>query len=508
MQHSRFHLTTTIISLMVLGLIFLNFKASNRKTSIDKQSYTGQLEPVRDTVQTLLDRGEIPSMAIGVIKDGALLWREAFGWADIEAEIEATPATIYGLGSMSKSICATGVMTLVEKGSLKLDDFVNELIAPARLKGYAGNADSVKVWQILNMSAGIPHGWTTYEETALVPENDREKDALLDRFGLVTFPPGKVSHYANYSMGIADRIMERVSGIPLHAYMKEAVFQPLGMKNALVRYDEAGPGQQLAMPHNSRLEKGTLYHFLPYGGGGYWASVDDLLQYALFHLKESPAGQKAILSTENIDRMHRFDQGPSNLFHLGWFNDGVKLISNGNITGYNSCLILVPSERLAVVVLTNVTSRNSIADQIAFRIVDILAPDLTGGMTREKYMQLYEPPYKPTDALKGSWQGQVHVGGKQLSITMQFDTTDTIRVRMGKEPEQVLRDATYSSHFGVLMGNMDSKIPVPEYDGEEAVPTPLTLYLDGDRLVGNATPRFSTPKGNFSYGAYVELRKE
>jgi CubicO group peptidase (beta-lactamase class C family) len=112
----------------------------------------------RAHIVDLVARGEIPSMAVAVAQRGKIVWEEAFGWADRENKVAATPNTIYKVGSLSKSITATGMMKLIQDGRVSLDDDVDRLFAPAVFTAYKGRASDIKVKHLLKMTAGIPHG--------------------------------------------------------------------------------------------------------------------------------------------------------------------------------------------------------------------------------------------------------------------------------------------------------------------------------------------------------------
>ncbi len=112
----------------------------------------------------MVEKGEIPSIAVAVAKEGEIIWEEAFGFANKDNEIKATPHTIYPIASLSKSLTATGIMVLVERKELDLDDPVGKYLAPAKLTVYEGQAQEATVRRILNMTAGIPHGYETCKE--------------------------------------------------------------------------------------------------------------------------------------------------------------------------------------------------------------------------------------------------------------------------------------------------------------------------------------------------------
>lgn len=489
-----------LVSCICLGFLFsLHLCCAQRVVT------AAQFEPIQREILQLIEEEKIPSMAVAVAKDGKVIWQEAFGWADKEGKIKATPQTIYPLGSLSKSIAATGMMTLIENGRVTLDDTVNDLIKPAKLHSFHGSADAVKVLHILNMSAGIPHGWTSYPDRIFDPLTEEEKNQFVEKIGLVTFPPGEVQQYSNYSYGFLDLMMERVSGQPLEEYMQESVFRPLQMTNSYTRY-QAKKANRFAIPYSNNSPMDP-FHFLPYGGGGYFSTAEDLIHYGMFYLRNQVAGQKQILSNETIDFMHHFDEGPAGLFRIGWFDMGHAVASNGNITGANAMIMLIPGENVAIVCLTN-THLDSYADQIADKIMDHLLPDLQRQMTYEKYIPIYEPPYQSNDRLLGQWEGKIHIPKEDIPILMTFKQDGIIEVQLENGEIKTLRNATFNQ-FDKLEGSIDAHIPVPEKRDTKEVTCNLTLVYQQDRLYGHICPRFGYEDGTaFSYGRFVSLERK
>ncbi|PHN04004.1 serine hydrolase domain-containing protein [Flavilitoribacter nigricans] len=472
----------------------------------DRQELTDQrLTSVRDTILSWVDQGKIPSMSVGVLYQEKAIWLEGLGRADIQQNIPATPQTIYPLGSMSKSISATGVMTLVEQNRIELDSRVNELLAPGRLSAYRWDADQVKVWHILNCAAGIPHGWTSFNDPADYPHTDGEKDELLRHYGIITLPPGQFFNYSNYTFGVADLIMERVSGLSLQDYLQRELFTPLGMQHSYTTYFP-----QLEVPyamtyHRDLTEAGRL-NSVPYGGLGYYSSAEDLLHYAQFHLKEWPTEQSP-LSPANIEQMHHFPRSVTRRFGLGWHDMGHALVSNGSVTGANTNLTLVPESDLAIVCLTNVTSFNGYADQIAQRIMDALLPDLEKQVTYEKYVAEYENPYVYNEQLAGNWRGTIRAYGEDLTIRLSFPKSGKVFVQIEDGAPQQIEEVIYNRHQ-LLNFQFTGKIPLPQYDGSTPNNNELILYPWEGKLVGHIAAAFSSEAGGFRYGVYVELDKE
>lgn len=462
-----------------------------------------KLMPIRDTILDWIAQHRIPSMAVAVVYQGQLIWLEALGMADLKQQIAATPQTIYPLGSMSKSISATAVMTLVENGQLDLDASVNALIAPGRLQAYQWNADSVKVWHILNSAAGIPHGWTTFRDSSAYPKTDRDKDLLLARYGIITLPPGKYFHYSNYSFGIADLIMERVAMMPLENYLQQALFNPLGMRHSHSTYlpDLQAP---YAMTYYRDFSEAGRLNSIPYGGLGYYSSAEDLVHYAMLHL-QLYSGK--VLSPDNIELMHHFPRTSARRFGLGWHDMGHGLVSNGNVTGANSNLTLIPEEGLAVICLTNITSYESCTDQLADLIINALLPELVKQVTYESYVAEYETPYRPVPELAGKWSGTIKGYGQDLPIRLEFPADGKVYIQVGAAERQALEEVIFN-RYGFLNTNFSGSIPLPQYDGTTPNNNELVLYLDDGQLVGHIAAAFSNDQGSFRYGVFTSLQRE
>ena len=486
-------------------LIFLPFVRPGFSQMQEGSKLVQLLAPIEKKIDSLIEHKNIPSASIAVAKDGEIVWQKSFGWANKEEKVKATPQTIYALGSLSKSISATGLMTMVENNQLSLESSVNKNLGTAQLVSFVGDPDEVKVWHLLNMSAGIPHGWATYNQRKDTPHNQQEKDQFLQKIGIITFPPGKVFQYSNYSLGVVDLLIERKSGKPLERFMQEAVFGPLQMNHSFTQYHPEKK-QDFASLYNSELALIDHYDFLPYGGGGFFSSAADLIQYGMFHLKNKLANQKQILSPATLDLMHYFDRGPIHLMGLGWFNTGHSLVSNGRISGAQSNLTLVPSENLAVVCLINASTSTYYADQTVDQIIDLIAPDLEKKMDAEKYAALFETPYESDEALLGNWKGQITTQEQVINLKMTFMPKGKVRIQVGDEAEKELERVIFSPS-GKISTSVRSQIPVSGFKGDRDVFTLIELQLDQGKLIGHFAPMFSNDQGSFCFGAFAQLEK-
>lgn len=490
----------TIKALASLMLICSNFTLAGCQTKAPDS-----LQPILQDMQQRIKSGEAASISIGVAKAGKPFYLASFGWADKKQVKKATPATIYPLGSLSKSITATGLMHLVQKGNIGLEDAVNAHLPKPGLRSFVGDPTEVKVWHILNMAAGIPHGWITQDIALGYPTTVSEKEAYLEKIGLVTLPPGKVSHYSNYSYGVAEMLIEEASGQALDVFMQEALFDPLGMEQSMARYD-AKRVSEMASLYDGNGEEIAPYHFIPFGGAGYYGSVEDLLKYGNFHLQQTNSKFLKVLDGEHLDLMHNFNEGPMPFFGFGWLNTGHSLISNGNINGANSNITLIPSEDMTIVCLINSSSYSSLADQLTDQIMNALLPDLEKKMDMAYFMKHFQTPYQPKEGLIGEWEGEVELGTDSTPVYMNFKANGEIDFRVAKQEVVSLSNVTLlpSGKFEA-MGR--GRIKVPEFSMESSVPIAIALQWEGDQLYGHLAPRFSTAEGGRCYGAFVSFRK-
>jgi CubicO group peptidase (beta-lactamase class C family) len=277
--------------------------AADKNFQVAQVGAPAKFSSLRRDISARVMKGEFPSFAVGVIQGVSVIWAETFGWADREQHVAATPTTAYGLASLGKSITATAVMTLVEQGKASLDQPANKLIQPDHLTIYEGSADGPTLRQLLNMTSGIPHGALTYT-TPEIATGITDEQVLKNR-ALVVFPPGKVFHYSNFSIAVAQRAIERISGLPFGEYLSHVIFQALGMQQSFLAPNSARESTQ-AVRYDDDGKRVDFICPFPRSSCGIWASLDDLLAYAFFNLKCPQRDHTSILNVASIDALHKF----------------------------------------------------------------------------------------------------------------------------------------------------------------------------------------------------------
>jgi CubicO group peptidase (beta-lactamase class C family) len=498
-------LTAAFLLLLALASPLL---AQTEAPSVATVPAPDDLHEIREMVVGRVASGEAPSMAVAVVRDGRLVWEEAFGWADVETAIPATPETIYAVGSLSKSMTATGIMVLVERGVIALDDPVDEYLPPRTITIHEGQSADLTIRRVLQMRGGIPHGWATYSD-AFDPPTITE---YLETSGVVVFEPGAVELYSNNSYGVLEAVIEGATGRDFADFMRSDVFEPLGMHNsfaaltpelvelAAARY--ASTGERL--PYSQS-------HFIPQGGAGGYMSVHDLAMYAQFHLGSPASGQSAIMSSETLEKMHyeKAAEDSESIFAFGWGSVALEddlhwLVTNGSISGGISMLTLVPEKGVAVAVLANLSSR-SLADETAVMIADAAVP----GFARRAmaFMQAYEEarapvPFEPGPELRGEWRGSLDAGESNVSVSVTLNADGGATVRFGDDDPVAITDLMLTD--GRMSASFSGRLPGHPVFGEEHS-MELTLRSGGSALYGYVTSGTTTDAGGMSIPFYLRL---
>jgi D-alanyl-D-alanine carboxypeptidase len=343
---------------------------------------------VDNYLQSLVSRGGPPGLSVAVVKDGSLIYQQAFGWADWPAELPATIQTAYHWWSMTKIPTAVAIIQLYESGLLDLDQPVSHYLPFFQVKYQGQPAPPISLRQLLNHTSGLADtmpamiGWVhyedkTYQQTDLLQE-------ILPTYGEIMFLPGSKYAYSNLGYLVLGAVIESVSGMSYEQYLKDQVLLPLRMDNTGFLYPEID-GFQAAGSHPlfsmytpllpflldlDTLVKervGTQLWFNPVyidvtPSTGLIGSIDDAALFIQDLLTGSilldPKGQELL-----------FD--PAEGRPLGWaeFNlDGRYWVQqSGGGPGFASIMRLYPAEKLGIVVMANNTnlSRDKIVNILA-----------------------------------------------------------------------------------------------------------------------------------------------
>ncbi len=316
-------------------------------------SYSQISEAAFDATLQNLHRPDAPGLTVLIAKEGKVLYRKAFGMANLELKVPMKPENVFEIGSMTKQFTAISILMLVEQGKLKLDDDITTY-----LPDYPTHGKKLTLHNLLNHTAGIK-SYTEMEGLNTFARIDRTPTSLIDHFKNepTDFDPGTQWHYNNSGYVILGQVIETVSGVSYAEFVTTHIFEKLGMKNSYY-----GSKTRL-IPNRASgympAEKGFrnanyLSMTLPYAAGSLMSCVDDmLLWYKAIEansLVSAESKKKAFTNTT-------LNNGEPTYYGYGWLTNevnGVPSIEHGGgIFGYASQGVYLPEQDIYVVILTN-----------------------------------------------------------------------------------------------------------------------------------------------------------
>lgn len=328
-----------------------------------------------DSMLAALYPANEPGAAVLVAHEGRVLMRKAYGSANVELGVPLRPEHVFRLGSITKQFTAVATLMLVEEGKVSLDDEITRF-----LPDYPVQGRRITVEHLLTHTSGI-QSYTSVPGFGAGIRRDLTVDSLIAFFahGPMEFTPGERWNYNNSGYALLGAIIEKVSGMTYADFIRTRIFEPLGMRssayemeNVLIPgrvdgYERTGEGQVRRADWMSMSQ--------PYAAGSLISTVDDLLVW------NRAVAEGRLLRPETWRRAftaYTMSSGLSSGYGYGWFVGNVdgrpSVEHGGDINGFSTNGLWIPSQRLHVIVLANherEPRRNpdEISRQIAARVL-------------------------------------------------------------------------------------------------------------------------------------------
>lgn len=293
-----------------------------------------------------------PGLAVLVARGDQILYRGARGRASIELGVALSPDHVMRIGSVTKQFAAAALLKLVDQGRASLDDPLSTY-----LPDYP-NAQGIRLHQLLDHTAGI-RNYTDlpgYMDQSI--RRDLSTAKLIDVFAheKPDFAPGERWSYSNSGYVLVGAVIEKITGKPWHAYLNEALLEPLGLAHTRYGADGAviagfADGYSLAGGQTARAAMISMTQ--PHAAGALVSTLDDLwhwnlalhrgrvLQEATYRRMITPTGPAA------VGQAYGYGIGGGSL------RGRPVLAHDGGIPGFLSKLMWLPEQQLTVVSLRN-----------------------------------------------------------------------------------------------------------------------------------------------------------
>jgi CubicO group peptidase (beta-lactamase class C family) len=322
------------VSLLLALLVFPLGAASTKAKPEEVGLSSDRLPRIQAAIQRHIDAGDISGAVTLVGRKGHLAYLEAQGLMDIATKKPMSTDTIFHLASMTKPIAGVAVLMLMEEGKLRLNDPVSKFIPelktltvavpmePGPGPAAAGAeprfytvpaAREITIRDLLTHTSGLVSGGISATEAAKMPR--KPTDALADyipRLAAVplAFQPGSRWTYSpGAGFDTLGRVVEVVSGQTFDTFLRQRIFEPLGMKDTffyppddrLARvatiYQRTPEGLQKAP--DQRVTAGRYFS----GGGGLMSTAEDYLQFGQMLVNGGQLNGKRLLSPTTVELM-------------------------------------------------------------------------------------------------------------------------------------------------------------------------------------------------------------
>jgi CubicO group peptidase (beta-lactamase class C family) len=283
---------------------------------------TGQprTAPIDAALRMAVERGDVPGVVALVTDRKGVIYRGAFGVADVESKRPMAVDSMFRIASMTKAVTSTALMQLVEQGKLGLDDPVDKYLPEmAKLPVFESfdaatgayklrpSTRAITVRHVLTHTSGLGYPFTSATLRDFKP---RAGEAYAD--GPLLFEPGERWHYGT-STDIVGRLVEKISGEKLEDYDLKHILVPLKMTDTSYNIPQAKAGRVVAAQQRDgeRMDgkivlqqpQPPLSVPMPIGGGGLTSTADDYGRFVRMLLNGGELDGVRVLKSETVALM-------------------------------------------------------------------------------------------------------------------------------------------------------------------------------------------------------------
>lgn len=325
-------------------------------------------DSIEQMMPRLMQEARVPGVAVALVEDGTVVWSQGFGYEDREARTPMTGRSVFQVASISKSVAAWGVISLVEHGQLALDTPVEQYLTRWHLPASDSGMyrDDVTVRRLLSHTAGLSlHGYPGFDpDSGPLPSIEASLSGETNGAGdvHVAFRPGTKWDYSDGGFTLLQLLTEERSGLSFTNYMAQTVLEPLGMQSS--SYDWLPALRVHTAAAYDRLGRRLPnYRFTALAAAGLYTTAEDLGRFVAAGMP-GPHGEppgRGVLRRETVALMYTpapHSDNPSGTYGLGQQLDtlanGTRVVMHGGSNrGWRLIWASIPSRRVGLVVLTN-----------------------------------------------------------------------------------------------------------------------------------------------------------
>nr|WP_315027679.1 serine hydrolase [uncultured Chryseobacterium sp.] len=354
----------SIIKLILVVFGIINF------TICSGQSDTKNEIQKADSIISSYAQKDAPGMAVGIIKDGKVIYKKTYGLANLENRVPVTDSTAFDIASVSKQFTAFIALQAEEEGKLSFNDDIRMYLPELKHLPY-----KISIRQLANHTHGLPDFTSIkklqgFGDEFHVTNTEAVKTVLAIKN--VNFRPGDEYKYNNTGFILLAEILHRIYKKDFNEILKDYIFKPLNMNNTMVVDD---PEKIIRNKAESYQKRGSVFSRYPLGqmengSSNIFMTLDDLCKWAVNFQKPS------IGSREIYDKMQQntwLNTGEKIEYGLGLQTGKYKgldiVFHGGGTAGYRSYILHIPAYKLSIILVGNRNVFDGLF--IAYKLVDL-----------------------------------------------------------------------------------------------------------------------------------------
>lgn len=420
----------SIIFLTFLLFPLLTFGNSPRTTSTEVD-YSPVVEQLKAYVTREMDKAHVKGLSLALVDGNQVVWAGGFGYADSTQNVPAEADTLYQVGGLSRVFTALEILKLSEQGKLGLDDSLRHSLRGFSIKSRFKSGKDVTLRSLLAQHSGLPcffsQGmWEDDHQTLRQLVRDLHEDYL-------TAPPQTLYRYSYLDYDLLGRVIELKTGQPFAQAMRKNLLEPLGMETSTFQMN---PFLRSWMAKGYRNGKEIPFiHSRDVPMVGMISNAEDIGLFLTVLLGDGMTSEgKAFLSPQTLEGLFepQYPDLPLDFglkVGLGWMLNGqdiegaqTTVWQDGSYPPYVSRMVVLPQERLGVVLLSNSEEAVKLAHDATTRALKLMLQAKTGQkLTLEEPKAETPKPFQvPTETLD-SYTGLYSAFGQATRISRNGD---------------------------------------------------------------------------------------
>lgn len=367
---------TLLVFVILLVTIFQSCSTTAFKQHIEADfSVNGFFEKVDSIVINKMNHYNIPGLSIGLIRNDSIIYTKGYGVRSIKNDNLVTENTVFHTASISKLFTAVAIMKLIEQNAITIDDKLVDILP--ELQYDDKRVRDITIKNLLNHTSGLPdisnYHWN----------NNNQSDTSLKEFVLegnlkLDSDPSSEYQYSNLAYDILGYVIEKVSGVTFDDFLKETILNKSEMYSSDFRYFKIHDSLKTA-PHSKRWVTKNIYERKTYPytrehapSSTLNSSSKDLSKWMITFLQtldDSDLNNKySTLIAPSFSSNPYIGLG----FQLSDINSKKTIGHYGGDKGFRSYLIMIPEEKIGLVVLANCDYEEDFRQEIIHPIAKLM----------------------------------------------------------------------------------------------------------------------------------------